>query len=88
MKKNFTLLLFVLCATTVHVNAQPLSPSVAAPLPLQSQANVISLFSDSYTNVVVDTWLTGWSAPAAITLVDTVLYGNNTKKYSNLGYCA
>ena len=36
-------------------------PSVAAPTPTRDPANVISLFSDAYTDVPVDTFLAGTS---------------------------
>ncbi|HRI28599.1 MAG TPA: hypothetical protein PK715_11130, partial [Chitinophagales bacterium] len=58
-------------------------PTVAAPTPTQPAANVISLFSDAYTNVPVDTWRTDWSAA---TLEDVQIAGNATKKYSALDF--
>jgi hypothetical protein len=36
-----------------------------------------------YTNLAVDTWRTSWSAA---TLTDTVIGGNNMKRYSNLNF--
>ncbi len=47
-------------------------------------ANVISLFSDNYTNRTVNTWSAGWDQ-ADVT--DVVLGGNNAKLYTNLNYC-
>ncbi len=58
-------------------------PIVAAPVPTQNSANVISLFSDNYTNVTVDTWRTEWSAA---TLTDVVIDGSAMKKYSALNF--
>lgn len=58
-------------------------PMTPAPTPTQDAANVISLFSDAYTNVPVDTWLTGWSAAA---LTDVSIQGNATKRYANLDF--
>ncbi|MCB9276086.1 MAG: Ig-like domain-containing protein [Lewinellaceae bacterium] len=58
-------------------------PTQAAPTPTQAAANVISLFSDAYTNVPVDTWRTDWSAA---TLEDVTVDGNPTKKYSMLDF--
>lgn len=57
------------------------SPSSAAPTP--TSTNVISLFSDAYTNVNVDTWRTPWCQ--ANYEADT-LFGNPTKKYTNTGF--
>ena len=59
------------------------TPSVAAPTPTAAQANVISLFSNTYTNVGVDTWLTNWSAGNTSTLQ---IAGNDTRLYSNLNF--
>ena len=58
-------------------------PTTAAPTPTRLAANVISLFSNAYTNVTVDTWRTGWSAA---TLTDMQVAGNDVKKYSSLDF--
>ena len=58
-------------------------PTVAAPTPTKLAANVISLFSNAYTNVTVDTWRTSWSAA---TLTDMQIAGNDTKKYTALDF--
>lgn len=58
-------------------------PSDPAPAPTAAAADVISLFSDNYTDVSVDTWRTDWSAAA---LEDITVAGNATKKYSNLDF--
>ncbi len=58
-------------------------PTTAAPTPTKLAANVISLFSNAYTNVTVDTWRTGWSAA---TLTDMQVAGNDVKKYSSLDF--
>ncbi|MEZ5039765.1 MAG: Ig-like domain-containing protein [Saprospiraceae bacterium] len=58
-------------------------PTSAAPTPTKNEANVISLFSDAYTDVPVDTWRTDWSAA---NFEDVSIAGNPTKKYSNLDF--
>ncbi len=58
-------------------------PTQAAPGPTQNEANVISLFSDAYTDVAVDTWRTEWSVA---NFEDVMIDGNPTKKYSNLDF--
>jgi len=58
-------------------------PTVAAPMPTQDAGNVISLFSDTYTDVTVDTWRTDWSSTE---FEDVTVDGNATKKYSNLDF--
>src|SRR5690606_22419623 len=49
-------------------------PSDSAADPTVAADKVISLFSDVYTNVAVDTWRTDWSAA---TLEDISINGNN-----------
>ncbi len=60
-----------------------LEPTVAAPTPIALPANVISMFSNAYTNVTVDTWRTGWSNA---TLTETQVAGNDVKKYTSLDF--
>lgn len=58
-------------------------PTVAAPTPTTNAADVISLFSDAYEDVAVDTWRTDWSAAV---LADVQVAGNPTKLYTNLDF--
>jgi len=59
-------------------------PTVAAPTPPgRNPDDVISLFSDVYANVAVDTWRTDWSAA---TYEEVMVAGNPTKKYSLLDF--
>jgi hypothetical protein len=58
-------------------------PTEAAPTPTKDADNVISLFSNAYTNVPVDTWRTGWSAA---TLTETQIDSNDVKKYTALDF--
>lgn len=53
------------------------------PAPTPAATNVISMFSDAYTNVEVDTWRTDWSQS---TYEPTSIKGNATLKYTNLGF--
>ena len=61
--------------------AAPPEPTAAAPTPTYPAANVISLFSNAYTNVPVDTWSAGWDQAD---VADVSVAGNATKKYTNL----
>ncbi len=61
----------------------PKEPTVAAATPTALAENVISLFSNAYTNKTVDTWRTPWSAA---TLTDVQVAGNDVKKYSGLDF--
>lgn len=67
---------------TVVAEPDPV-PSVAAPFPFASEDVVISLFSNAYTNVPVDTWRTDWSNA---TLLDTMIQGDDVKQYSDLNF--
>ncbi len=68
---------------TFNAVAAPIAPLVAAPVPTTLAANVISMFSNAYTNISMATWATGWSAA---TLTNLQIATNDTKKYSNLDY--
>lgn len=61
----------------------PSEPTTAAPTPTQAANDVISLFSNAYTNKTVNTWRTDWSVA---TLTDVQIAGNDVKKYSSLDY--
>jgi hypothetical protein len=71
------------CSST-PVCPPPPAPTVAPPTPTCAQANVISLFSDAYTNVPVNTWLTPWSQAAGGNVVS--IAGNNTRLYNNVNF--
>lgn len=59
-------------------------PTTAAPTPpARNASDVISMFSNAYANVAVDTWRTGWSSA---NLTDTQVAGNDTKLYENLNF--
>lgn len=58
-------------------------PTVAAPTPTLDESIVISMFSDAYDDVSVDTWRTDWSVAV---LTDTTIAGNAVKKYSALNF--
>ena len=62
-------------------SAVPSEPPMPAPTPADSAQNVISLFSDAYTDATVDTWSASWDQAD---LEDVEISGNATKKYSNL----
>ncbi len=64
-------------------NSGSLVPAFAAPAPIHDAAKVISLFSEAYPNVPVDTWLTAGSSAK---IEEVALAGNPTKKYANLDF--
>ena len=61
--------------------APPTAPTTAAPTPTYAAGNVVSLFSNAYTNVAVDTWSAVWDNAD---VADVQVAGNDTKKYTNL----
>ena len=60
------------------VNFAITGPATAAPTPPnRDPANVISLFSDAYTDITIDEWSPTWDDSS---IEDVVIDGNNTKK--------
>jgi hypothetical protein len=57
------------------------TPDVAAPTPTVPEADVISLFSNAYTDATVDRWSTDWDVTD---FADVEVAGNPTKLYTNL----
>ena len=62
----------------------PTEPTTAAPTPTRPQANVISMFSNAYTDLLGTNWNPNWSQSTVYTEVSVA--GNATKKYANLNY--
>ena len=60
-------------------------PTNAAPTPTVPAGQVISLFSNAYTDVFVDTWSADFDTAD---LEDVQIEGDDTKRYSNLGFAA
>ncbi len=56
-------------------------PTEAAPAPGDAADDVISLYSDAYDDVTVDTWSADWDVA---TVEDVEVAGNATKKYTGL----
>ncbi|NTW45028.1 MAG: hypothetical protein HGB14_11520 [Anaerolineaceae bacterium] len=62
----------------------PSEPTVAAPAPTYSAADVISIFSDAYTNVTGADLNPDWGQSTVVSEVS--IAGNNTLKYAGLNY--
>jgi hypothetical protein len=60
-------------------------PTVAPPPPTLPAQNVISMFSDVYRNVPIDSWNPHWQYSTTED-ADYVVDGDNTKMYSNLNF--
>lgn len=58
-------------------------PATGATAPTLPASDVISMFSDAYANVPVDTWRTSWSRAQ---FEDSQVGGNNVKLYSALQF--
>jgi hypothetical protein len=63
-----------------EVVTEPVDP---APTPTYDPGNVISLFSNGYTDHPVDTWSAVWDAAD---VSDIQIAGDDTKKYENLSF--
>ncbi len=63
--------------------SQSAAPMVPAPTPTYPAASVISMFSNPYVDVTVDTWQAPWSQ-AQVT--DLQIQGNDTKRYSSMNF--
>lgn len=59
-------------------------PTVAAPVPTRNPADVISIFSDTYTNVAGTDFNPNWGQATVVS--QTAIQGNNTLLYSGLNY--
>jgi len=59
----------------------PTAPLLPAPTPSEPAANVISLYSDAYTDVTVDTWSAVWDDAD---VSDELVGSDNVKRYTNL----
>ncbi len=68
---------------TVKVSEAPAGPTVKAPTPTVPAGDVISLYSNAYTNVTVDTWSAEWDEAD---VVDLQVEGDDVKFYSNLNF--
>ncbi len=63
--------------------ASPDGPATPAPTPNYAEANVISLFSDTYTDVNIDTWSADWDDA---NVAEAQVEGNNMKLYTALNF--
>ncbi len=79
-------------ATTLYVDniilrrgavTPPAAPTTAAPTPSLAAADVISLYSNAYTNRTVDTWSAVWDMAD---VADVTIAGDDMKRYTNLSF--
>ncbi len=87
---GITQLLFESSGATVYIDnlyfysETASAPTEAAPMPFSNAADVISLFSDAYTNIAVNEWNPGWGQTTTLSNVE--IDGNNTLLYEALNY--
>lgn len=72
-------------ANTITVTAKTATAIPAAPTPTLAAANVISIFSDAYTNVAATNFFPGWGQATVATLVQ-LAPTNAALKYATLNY--
>ncbi|NQV14313.1 T9SS type A sorting domain-containing protein [bacterium] len=63
--------------------AGPDEPEISASTPTHDPANVISLFSNAYSDVTVDTWSAAWDVAD---VADVQVAGDDVKLYTGLVY--
>ena len=81
MKKNYAFIA-ILCLMVFKSIAQP---AAGAPVPAtRAASNVISLFSDAFTDIGGINWYPNWGQTTVVS--DVLIAGNNTKLYSNFNY--
>ena len=61
----------------------PSAPTTAPTAPTEAAGDVVSLFSEVYTNTTINTWSAGWDQ-ADVT--DITIAGNAVKQYSDLSF--
>ncbi|MBK9937676.1 MAG: hypothetical protein IPP02_04660 [Chitinophagaceae bacterium] len=68
----------------IYFFRNPITPTVAAPVPTRPAADVLSVFSDSYTNIAGTDFNPNWGQTTVVT--QTPIVGNNTLHYANFNY--
>ena len=64
--------------------ATPVGPTVAAPAPTHNAEDVMSIFSNTYTNIPDTDFNPGWGQSTIYSVVE--IEGNQTIKYANFNY--
>jgi hypothetical protein len=70
---------------TLDAGGDPVAPLTPAPTPTTSPDSVISMFSNAYTDVLIDTWNTRWLNSTAENF-DIQVAGDDIKKYTMLNF--
>lgn len=90
-RSNLSQVVFISDATITEIFVDniyfyevPTAPTEAAPTPTVPEANVISIFSDAYTNVPGSNLDPDWGQATVVT--EVLIDGNNTLFYAGLNY--
>jgi hypothetical protein len=67
------------------IPAPPGEPGTVPPVPVHAEENVLSIYSDAYTNLPGTDFNPNWGQSTQVT-VDYVAAENNTLRYENLNY--
>jgi hypothetical protein len=70
---------------TINSIGTPIQPTVAAPTPTVDASKVISMFSNAYDNVTIDTWNTHWLYSTAEESFIQIA-GDDVIRYRNLNF--
>ena len=71
---------------TITVSFTANIPAVDAPAPTQLEADVVSVYSDTFSTNILTNNNPGWGQATQVTEVQLGASNNNTLKYSNLNY--
>jgi uncharacterized protein YjdB len=82
MKKQVLLFIIFCFSLSTTVWAQPTTPATTPPT--RNAGDVISLFSNAYSNISGIDWNPNWGQSTVVT--DILVLGNTTKRYANLNY--
>lgn len=70
---------------SITAKGAPILPTTPAPTPTRNPSNVISLYSNAYNNVTVDTWNTRWQFSTADNAFIQI-NGDDVIRYRNLNF--
>ncbi|NJL12386.1 MAG: hypothetical protein HC913_04900 [Microscillaceae bacterium] len=70
----------------VYFYRNPVTPPTAAPVPTEPAQDVLSIYSDTYTNVAGTDFNPNWGQSGFTTASEITIAGNNTRSYPNFNY--
>ncbi|GAB4398222.1 MAG: hypothetical protein OHK0053_16430 [Microscillaceae bacterium] len=70
----------------VYFYRNPVIPPTAAPVPTTPAEDVLSIYSDTYTNIAGTDFNPNWGQSGFTTATEIAIQGNNTRSYPNFNY--